>query len=432
MKSRFVFPYLVPSLVPCLFSGLISCLMPILMLSFMSVAPTPAAAHDKSQSFSKWRHSGDAMSVVFTVAARQVTLLPPANPQKPDLQQTLQRHLSRNISVIGKNATCRLSAFQPVPARSGFLAMRARLDCPPETKQARLRITTFFEAASTHVHFAQLRNKSGSFSEFLFTYDNTETRIELDERGTVTAQPDGVFMTLVNYARLGFLHILDGYDHMAFLLGLLLLVRRLPNLIFVITGFTLGHSLTLALATLGYVNVQSSLIEALIGFTIIIVAAESVLLRRQQLWLGGSVLAGVLMLLSLLSMFLGGPMPLTGWAGLMLFAVAYGLYLTDENTARRNLPFLTLLFGLIHGFGFAGAISDIGLPTGRLVTALLGFNIGVEIGQILIVTLLWFGVFSQIQKRLSSGFAYKVNDSIAIGLTGVGFYWFVGRLLVPF
>ncbi len=142
-----------------------------------------------------------------------------------------------------------------------------------------------------------------------------------------------------SYWRMGVVHILEGIDHLLFLLALLFIVEGFWQLLKTVTAFTLAHSLTLALATLGLVHVPPAPTEAVIALSILFLAAEIV--RKQQ-----------------------------GVVGL---------------TERR--PWLVALaFGLFHGLGFAGALSEVGVPAHEVPLALLTFNLGVETGQILFVT----------------------------------------------
>jgi hydrogenase/urease accessory protein HupE len=140
------------------------------------------------------------------------------------------------------------------------------------------------------------------------------------------------------YLTLGVEHILAGIDHLLFVLALLLLTSGTWRLVKTVTAFTVAHSITLGLATLGIVHMPSKPIEALIALSIVFVAAEIVQLRRGR----------------------------TGLAARMPWIVAFA-------------------FGLLHGFGFAGALSETGLPDGHIPVALLFFNLGVEAGQLLFV-----------------------------------------------
>jgi hypothetical protein len=140
------------------------------------------------------------------------------------------------------------------------------------------------------------------------------------------------------YLRLGIEHILTGIDHLLFVLALLIITGPTWQLVKTITAFTVAHSITLAAATFGFVHVPSRPVEAAIALSIVFVAAEIVHLRHGRV----------------------------GLAARMPWIVAF-------------------TFGLLHGFGFAGALSEVGLPQGHIPVALLFFNIGVEIGQLLFV-----------------------------------------------
>jgi hydrogenase/urease accessory protein HupE len=146
---------------------------------------------------------------------------------------------------------------------------------------------------------------------------------------------------MTSYGALGVEHILGGIDHLLFVLGLVLLARGRRAILWTITAFTLGHSVTLALATLGVVHAPTQLIEALIAASIVLVGLE-----------------------------------LTRGRGLVDDAAsALALLL-------RRPWLVAFAFGLLHGFGFAGALAQIGLPRGEIPLALLSFNLGIELGQI--------------------------------------------------
>ena len=141
------------------------------------------------------------------------------------------------------------------------------------------------------------------------------------------------------YTTLGVDHILAGVDHLLFVMGLLFLVGFKRQLVWTITAFTAAHSLTLGLSALGWLTLRSPPVEAAIALSIVLVAAEA-LHRRQTL-------------------------------------------------ARRWPALVAFGFGLIHGLGFAGALKEIGLPEAHLPVALLSFNVGVELGQLLAVLAAW-------------------------------------------
>jgi hydrogenase/urease accessory protein HupE len=140
---------------------------------------------------------------------------------------------------------------------------------------------------------------------------------------------------VIDYAKLGFEHILSGLDHLLFVLGLVLLVQSTRALLYTVTAFTLGHSVTLSLAVLGFVDFPPRLIELAIALSILVLAAE---LSR----------------------------PGEG----------------DTHLFRRRPWALAFAFGLLHGLGFAGALAAVGLPPEEIPLSLLSFNVGIELGQL--------------------------------------------------
>jgi len=155
---------------------------------------------------------------------------------------------------------------------------------------------------------------------------------------TMSASP-GAFEVVRTYTLLGIEHILTGFDHLLFVLALVLLVNTTRRLVATVTAFTVAHSITLFAATLGWVHVPGRPVEALIALSIVFVASEIIHGRQ-------------------------------GRAGL----------------TERHPWTVAFVFGLLHGLGFAGALAEVGLPQASIPTALFFFNVGVEIGQLLFIT----------------------------------------------
>lgn len=198
----------------------------------------------------------------------------------------------------------------------------------------------------------------------------------------VTAEPSTAEVART-YARLGMAHILAGIDHLLFVFALLLLVESRWLLVKTITAFTIAHSITLGLATLGFVRVPSSAVESVIALSIVFVAAELVHARR------------------------------------------------GAATLTARYPWIAAFgFGLLHGLGFAGALTELGLPAGDVPVALLFFNIGVEIGQLLFVGLVLAvaALAARLEVRWPRWAA--AVPPYAIGI--VAAYWFVGRFVTIF
>lgn len=388
------------------------------------VLSTPAAAHTRSQSFSSWYIQDGQVRGTFSVRALETTRLGLLEDKVFDLDTLLVRHLAPRLVLKAGDEPCRtVSGPQARRAQEGYLRVEWRFACPPQTQLAMLN-TAFFEVAPSHLHYARVRTGSGPPVEYLFTESARQQVIAGDEqersprRGT----------SFGAYVLLGVEHIVSGVDHLAFVLALLLLCRRVREVLFMVTGFTLGHSLTLSLAVLGVVEPNVPVIEALIGFTIALVAAENTGITSGSSVRVGLVAGLALVGCGLLSGLTGVGFPVLGNLGLGLFVVCYFSLANSRERAARLRPVLTLTFGLIHGFGFASVLLDSGLPTERLVSALFGFNLGVEIGQVAIVALLcasgWLLVrrFPALDYRLAT-------DTASAGLCGLGLFWFVERSL---
>ena len=180
----------------------------------------------------------------------------------------------------------------------------------------------------------------------------------------------------IDYLRLGIGHILGGIDHLFFVISLLFLVGFRRQLIATLTAFTLAHSLTLVLSALDWLVLRSAPVEACIALSIVLVCREAL-----------------------------NPHP---------------------TLARRWPALVALLFGLVHGLGLSGALKEVGLPADHLSLALFGFNVGVELGQLLIVLLAWLvlAVFRRARGRA----AWRLAGIYAIG--AVSAFWTLDRLRV--
>ena len=193
----------------------------------------------------------------------------------------------------------------------------------------------------------------------------------------------GSLPVVCNYLRMGFEHILTGPDHLLFVLGLVLLVRGRRLLLWTITAFTAGHSVTLSLAALGFVHVAPAPVEALIAFTIFIVAVELTRGARPQ-----------------------------------------------PSAIQRYPWVMAFTFGLLHGLGFAGALAQVGLPTGEIPLALLSFNIGIECGQLLFVALVLAGRFAAYALPVRWPQSLRSIPAYTIGSLAV--FWMLQRMAAIF
>ena len=382
---------------------------------------SPAAAHTRSQSFSSWHIQDGQVRGTFSVRALEATRLGALEDTVFDLNTLLVRHLDSRLVLTAGDEPCRTAGPRARAAQAGYVRVEWRFACPAQTRLS-LTSTAFFEVAPSHLHYARVRVGGGPPVEYLFT-DSARRQVIVPDGPEQAARPGPSFGA---YVLLGLEHIMSGVDHLAFVLALLLLCRRVREVVFMISGFTLGHSLTLSLAVLGVLEPNVPVIEALIGFTLALVAAENIGISSGTGHRLGLVAGLGLVGCGLLRGLTGLGLPVLSSLGLGLFAVCYFALATSRERAARLRPVLTLVFGLIHGFGFASVLLDLGLPTERLVVALFGFNIGVEIGQLGVVALVWAG--GQLLVRGVGATDFRLaTDAASAGLCGLGLFWFVER-----
>jgi hydrogenase/urease accessory protein HupE len=190
----------------------------------------------------------------------------------------------------------------------------------------------------------------------------------------------GATAVVRGYVTLGIEHILSGPDHLLFVLGLLLLVSASRLLVQTITAFTLGHSITLSAAALGVATVPSRPVEVLIAVSVLTLAVELARAPREPTWL-------------------------------------------------RRFPWaMAIAFGLLHGFGFAGALAEAGLPSGQIPLALVSFNAGIEVGQLAFVAAMLLAA-TFVRRSLPSLATYSTSPAVyAMGILSA--YWCLERMAV--
>ncbi len=204
--------------------------------------------------------------------------------------------------------------------------------------------------------------------------------ISKDEPIYTVPQDESSFQIVSTYTLLGIVHILEGFDHLLFVFALLLIAKNLRQLILTITAFTLAHSITLAGVTFGYLRLPQQPVEAIIALSIIFLAMEVMHQKR-----------GI------------------------------------EGIASRFPWIVSFTFGLLHGFGFAGALAEIGLPQQAVPLALLFFNVGVEIGQLMFVSVVVLigAMLRRLNRPLLMDKA-RVLTVYAIG--SLASFWFIERV----
>jgi len=379
-----------------------------------------AAAHTRSQSYSTWTRSGSELRVVFSVAARELAALPSGDA--PGFGAQLAHHLETRLQAWSGEQPCEpIGPPRALDASPGNARAELQLHCalPGELS---IRVDAFFDDIPSHVHYARVRQAGATRSEQLLT---ASAREAVALRGGSHSEA-GSGPTLWEYVRLGAEHIAGGFDHLAFLLGLLLLCAGIRELLWTATGFTLGHSITLGLAVVGWIRPEARLVEALIGFSIALVAAEAAVQRAGGARALAAVLASGLSLWALKRAARGDAPGALAFGGLALFAPCYLLLCEVPARARTLRPALTFAFGWIHGFGFASQLLSIGVAEDRVLLALFGFNAGVELGQVAALAIFWAASIWIGTRGLAISRS-RLAEGLIAALGALGVFWLAAR-----
>jgi len=279
-------------------------------------------------------------------------------------------YVGAHVSVTGLDGTaCVPGAAALVPDGDGVI-FRNNFSCRNVTGDIIYR-STVLTASDSGARQVVLIGEGANAPQALLDASNTTV--------TLSAPAPPLFSTIQRYLVTGIEHIFLGYDHIAFLVGVVLWARRFIPVIKIVTAFTLAHSITLSLAALNVVVIPSSVVEPAIAASIVFVAMEN--------------------------------------------------FFSRDIDRRWRVAFA---FGLIHGFGFASALREVGLPANAVVTALAAFNVGVEIGQVAIVAIVVPALIA-LDRLTAIDRAEPVRAaSLVYGLSALisllGSYWFLTRM----
>lgn len=388
----------------------------VLIAWLMPALASPAQAHTRSQSFSTWTVGADSLDGVFQVDAYRATQLS-ETPQ--DLPTLVATHLAGAVKLTQDGAPCTAVAPRAIPAPRGDIRVAMHIACPKPFAQspATLTVGAFFEVSISHVHYIRLTDAAGAHEAIL---TDGHTTVEVGAPSTQRAD------TFVSFLALGYEHVLSGLDHIAFLIALAMLAGGVWRILIAVTGFTLGHSLTLALVALGILKPETATIESLIGFTVAWAAGDALARARAIPQSYALIGAAGICLLPPLAHVLG--LPVLPWiviGGIALFAATMSY--ARGIDAPYVAPVIATVFGLAHGAGFAGPLLALHIPSGSLIWTLLAFNIGVELGQLtalaILAAVLW--AFRRTFKEVPP----VAFDATAAFLFALGAFWFVSRAL---
>ena len=275
---------------------------------------------------------------------------------------------STNLPTVSLEGDC--DEQKTLPATTRYRGKRI-YECVD--REVSLQISLSFPRTNPSLSTIVLVERSGFRSEFLYASPGVqaiEIPSSINEKSLLT-----------EYSKLGLEHILRGYDHLLFVLCVVWLAFTFNRILLAVTGFTIAHSVTLGLAAMEVFALEIEPTEALIALSIVFVAAE---LARQN----------------------------------------------RASLSWRYPVVVSSVFGLLHGFGFASVLEEIGLPTNDMLMALFAFNLGVEVGQLLFVLVLVLLAFS-VHRASGGKFDLTATSSQRLGGYTVGIFatvWFFERL----
>jgi hypothetical protein len=389
------------------------------LLAVMTLGVNVAGAHTRSQSHSVWEIKGADVDLVMTIPVIEADRVG-SNQSAPSDDQ-LKVYLSERVYPLAGAQRCEVvPPIQTLSAAAGFRKYDLTFKCPT-SNELQIHSGAFFDVIASHTNFSQVQNAlTGEFTEQLITQEHQTVDVTGGEGSRLKSA------RFVEFIRMGMLHIFTGVDHMSFLLGLVLISRRLRDLVFVVTGFTIGHSLTLALAVTGVLRPHAEYIDALVALTIALIGAENIAVQTHKSTLAALVVGGSLALMAVLAWLGFGELPSLLLLGAGLFTANYLVISGRLRDAGRLRILITLVFGLIHGFGFAADLLELQLPPERLAQLLVGFNVGVEVGQLILVVgaTLLVAIMAKYRFALSRPIVVDVASAFLVGL---GVFWFISR-----
>ena len=350
---------------------------------FAGLTPVPVAAHQNSVSYAAIAIRPERVEITFEIAYDDWLPMVNIDTNRDGTltTQEARQHLRQlgsfmrsRASVVADGAPCPGEVLDvQVTPRLGtaYTTLQTVYRCPTRIRTVAIAMDLFGREHPGHRTLARIQDRtvaSGPLAEHVFGAGSEGFEMTLGDPAAL-----GRLGAVRAFVRLGVDHIFSGYDHILFLLGLLLVATGFRDLLKIVTSFTVAHTLTLVLATLGYVTLNVRLVESVIALSIAYVAVEN---------------------------------------------------LVAQQHPRRWI--LTFAFGLVHGFGFSNVLREMDIPRAVLGWSLASFNVGVEVGQVTIVSVFYPLL---VWNRTRSWNASAVRAaSVAIGVMAV--YWFIERALL--
>ncbi len=384
-----------------------------------------AGAHTRSVSHSVWRLDAEGATVRVRLSALDRSALGEIGER--DIEGVLTGALWLE-GRLGRCAPVR-GSFAELGAEPGSWRFEWRVGCAGIARPWRARSALLFEEIPGHLHMltALESTEAGGARGEGDARGGAEAGRLIVERvlsaeapsvGVAEGVDEGAGWRLI---AIGVEHILTGWDHLAFVAMLVLGATSWRALALTVTGFTLGHCATLAMAWGGLVRVDVPSIEAMIGLSIALVAAENVWSRQGKGARIPVVVVAAIAASALVAVGRGGGLWLC-LVGVGIFAACHFALSARTEKPERWQGLVAMLFGLVHGFGFAGVFGGQGV--GVSLWSLFCFNVGVELGQLALIAGIW--------PLLAWGRRRGLHDRIvawgSMAGASLGMFWFVDRI----
>jgi len=390
---------------------------------------SPLNAHYFSESFSKWNVVDNKVEANFSLLTLESTrIFQVENYQKIMFEENLSEtdvfkiYLSQHLKVTSEGKSCSLvDEIKELNSQEGSLNLSLNFECP-SNKEIKIINNALFNLVQSHIHIARIYIDNILYTEKALFFNDQS--IDLNEE----KENNSFSNSFYKFFSLGLDHILSGYDHLLFILGLLLLVTNLKRLLLVITGFTIGHSLTLSLSVINIIQVKSSLVEALIGYTIMFVGLEYLYKENNDHRVSMIFITTLSLLLLIFGNLINPNFPYFLILGILLFSLGYFYLLKNLNSENNLLSIITIIFGLIHGFGFGGFLLGSKISSENIFSGLLGFNLGVEVGQIIFVLLILL-IYKLLMTLKITKIIEVMKNLSFFAVVFFGFFFFIQRLI---
>ncbi len=390
---------------------------------------SPLNAHYFSESFSKWNVVDNKVEANFSLLTLESTrIFQVENYQKIMFEENLSEtevfkiYLSQHLKVTSEGKNCSLvDEIKELNSQEGSLNLSINFECP-SNKEIKIINNALFNLVQSHIHIARIYIDNNLYTEKALFFNDQS--IDLNEE----KENNSFSNSFYKFFSLGLDHILSGYDHLLFILGLLLLITNLKRLLLVITGFTIGHSLTLSLSVINIIQVKSSLVEALIGYTIMFVGLEYLYKENNDHRVSMIFITTLSLLLLIFGNLINPNFPYFLILGILLFSLGYFYLLKNLNSENNLLSIITIIFGLIHGFGFGGFLLGSKISSENIFSGLLGFNLGVEVGQIIFVLLVLL-IYKLLMTLKITKIIEVMKNLSFFAVVFFGFFFFIQRLI---